>query len=106
MFGISGFELLVIIAFVLLIFGPDKLPDLARTFGKAWQQFKRVESDMERLVRAEVYAPGKGVESVAASARAGSAPAPTEEEAAATTARAGAIWAETDEGQDEEEDEE
>lgn len=104
MFGISGLELIIIIAFVLLIFGPDKLPELARTFGKAWRQFKKVESDMERIIRAEVYAPGKGVASAVSDVSDAEVVAANADTASGKTA--GDIWAASDEGDDEEEDEE
>lgn len=56
MFGISGFELTLVFVFVLIIFGPDKLPELGRTLGKAMRTFKRAQEDMERLIKAEMYA--------------------------------------------------
>ena len=52
----SGFELLIIIAFVLIIFGPDKLPEMARTLGKFIRQFKAAQQSMETMIRAEMYA--------------------------------------------------
>lgn len=55
MFGISGFELFIIIAFGLIIFGPDKLPQMARTVGRFINQFKRFQDDMENVIRAEMY---------------------------------------------------
>jgi TatA/E family protein of Tat protein translocase len=56
-FGIGGNELLIIGLFALIIFGPDKIPEIARTVGKAWNTFKRAQEDMERVIRAEIYAP-------------------------------------------------
>lgn len=97
MFGISGFELLIIAVFVLIIFGPDKLPELARTFGKAMRQFKSAQEQMERVIRAEVYAPNRPNDDVA------TATEPTVDPAEAAQ-NASAVWSATDE--DEEEDEE
>jgi TatA/E family protein of Tat protein translocase len=54
-FGISGTELVLIAAFVLIIFGPDKIPEIARTVGKAVATFKRVQEDTERLIKAEMF---------------------------------------------------
>lgn len=59
MFGISGFELFIIIAFALIIFGPDKLPQMARTAGRFINQFKRFQEDMENVIRAEMYGADK-----------------------------------------------
>ncbi len=101
MFGISGLELLIIVLFVLIVFGPDKLPELSRTFGKTMRMFKRAQEDMERVIRAEVYDPNADNEDVASAARAN---AEAEAEAAPTT-KAATIWASTEED-DEEEDEE
>lgn len=102
MFGISGFELLIIVALVLIIFGPDKLPELGRTIGRAMGMFKRAQEDMERVIRAEMYSdPSKGskpsTQDVSGGEPAGEAAAP---QGIATT-----IWSATDED-DEEEDEE
>jgi TatA/E family protein of Tat protein translocase len=97
-FGISGFELLIIVAFVLIIFGPDKLPELSRTVGKFMKTFKRAQEDMERVIRAEMYAPEADNED-AATIDDSAITAEVEE-----TTKAAAIWAATEE--DEEEDEE
>ncbi|MEF2672829.1 twin-arginine translocase TatA/TatE family subunit, partial [Adlercreutzia sp.] len=40
MFGIGGFELFLILLFGFLIFGPDKLPAMAKTLGKAIAKFR------------------------------------------------------------------
>ena len=55
MFGISGFELFIIAAFALIILGPDKVPQIARTAGRFIRQFKRTQEEMEAMVRAEMY---------------------------------------------------
>jgi TatA/E family protein of Tat protein translocase len=54
-FGISGTELVLIAVFVLIIFGPDKIPEIARTVGKAVATFKRVQEDTERIIKAEMF---------------------------------------------------
>ncbi len=54
MFGIGGTELLIVAVFAFIIFGPDKIPEIARTVSKAINQFKRTQADMERLVKAEM----------------------------------------------------
>ncbi len=54
MFGISGPELLLVGVFAFIIFGPDKIPEIARTISKAVNMFKRTQEDMERLVKAEM----------------------------------------------------
>jgi Tat protein translocase TatB subunit len=41
MFGIGASELLIIIVVALLVVGPKRLPDLARSLGKGFSEFKR-----------------------------------------------------------------
>ena len=55
MFGISGTELLIVSLFAFIIFGPDKIPEIARTVSKAVAMFKRTQEDMERSIKAEMY---------------------------------------------------
>jgi sec-independent protein translocase protein TatA len=59
MFGISG-EHLLILAIVLLIFGPRRLPELGNTLGKAIRNFKDAVSGVEeaRFRRLEGEIPG------------------------------------------------
>ena len=54
MFGISGTELFIIALFVIIIFGPDKLPGLARTVGRFVNEFKKVQGDVETMIRKEM----------------------------------------------------
>lgn len=56
MFGIGGTEFIIIAAVALLLFGPDKLPGIARTIGRFTAEFKRYQAMMESVIRAEVYA--------------------------------------------------
>lgn len=96
MFGISGFELLIIVVFILIIFGPDKMPEIARTIGKAMRAFKSAQEDMERVIRAEMY--------VKDDAKNRNAEEGTESREAATS-QAAAIWAATEEDAEEEDEE-
>lgn len=57
MFGINGAELLLILLFAFLIFGPDKLPEIARTIGKGIARFRAAQEDMNDVIRNDVYDP-------------------------------------------------
>ena len=57
MFGIGGFELFLILLFGFLIFGPDKLPQLAKTIGLAVQKFRSAQEEMNKVVKTEIYDP-------------------------------------------------
>lgn len=46
MFGIGFQELLIIAIIALLIVGPKKLPDLAKTLGKGFSEFRRASEDI------------------------------------------------------------
>ena len=48
MFGIGMTELLVILVIGLLVIGPKKLPELARSLGKGLAEFRRASTDMRR----------------------------------------------------------
>lgn len=47
MFGIGGGEFFVIILIVLMLFGSDKIPEIARTLGKGFQQLKNATNDIK-----------------------------------------------------------
>ncbi|MDO8963762.1 MAG: twin-arginine translocase TatA/TatE family subunit [Coriobacteriia bacterium] len=53
MFSLGGSELLIIAVVVLLLFGPDKIPQLARTIGRFTREFNKYRDIMESTVRAE-----------------------------------------------------
>jgi TatA/E family protein of Tat protein translocase len=55
LFGIGGWEFLLIAALALMLFGPDKLPEFARTLGRLIRDFKRYQDLMESTIRAEMY---------------------------------------------------
>ncbi len=50
-FGIGGFEWLLILVIVLLLFGGKKLPELARSMGRAMGEFRRGREEVEREMR-------------------------------------------------------
>ena len=47
MFGIGGFEFFLILLFGFLIFGPDKLPEIAKTIGMGVNKFKKAKDEMD-----------------------------------------------------------
>ena len=53
MFGIGTTEILVILVLALLIIGPSKLPEVARTLGKGMAEFRRMSSDVKKTVDLE-----------------------------------------------------
>ncbi|MFZ5497371.1 MAG: Sec-independent protein translocase subunit TatA/TatB [Verrucomicrobiota bacterium] len=55
--GIGGPELLFIMFIVLLLFGANRLPDLARGFGRAVREFKKATSSVEQEVRRAMAEP-------------------------------------------------
>lgn len=46
MFGIGMTEVLVILVVALIFFGPSRLPELARSLGRAMHEFRRASSDL------------------------------------------------------------
>lgn len=54
MFGIGGFELFIILVFGFLIFGPEKLPAMAKTLGKAIGKFRSAQEEMTKVIKTEV----------------------------------------------------
>lgn len=54
MFGIGSTELLVIFVVALIVLGPKSIPQIAKTLGKAMGEFKRVSTDFQRTMNAEV----------------------------------------------------
>ncbi len=53
MFGLGMPEILIILAIALIVIGPKKLPDLAKTLGRAMGEFKRSAQDFKRSIDVE-----------------------------------------------------
>jgi TatA/E family protein of Tat protein translocase len=53
MFNFGFPELLIILAIALIIFGPNKLPELAKAFGKAMREFKKATEEVKESFEAE-----------------------------------------------------
>jgi TatA/E family protein of Tat protein translocase len=49
--GIGGPELMMIMFIILLLFGANRLPELARGLGKSVREFKKAASGVEEEVR-------------------------------------------------------
>lgn len=64
MLGIGGTELAIIGLFAFLVFGPDKLPQMGRTLGRALRQFRSAQEEVNRVIRQEVYDPSKDQEAL------------------------------------------
>lgn len=55
MFNIGGGEILLIAVVALLVLGPHRLPEMARTIGKALREFRRHTDSVRGVVEQEFY---------------------------------------------------
>lgn len=53
MFGIGMTEMILIAAVALVVLGPKKLPDLARSLGKGFAEFKRATNELKSAIDLE-----------------------------------------------------
>lgn len=52
LFGITHW--IIVLLVVLMVFGPEKLPELARTLGRALAEFRRASMDFRRVIEDEL----------------------------------------------------
>ena len=57
MFGIGETELVLIALFAFMIFGPDKLPGMGRTLGRALRQFRNAQEGFTEVVQTNIVDP-------------------------------------------------
>ena len=53
MFGIGMPEMILILAIALIVLGPKKLPDLAKSLGRAMREFKKATSDFKESLEVD-----------------------------------------------------
>ncbi len=56
-FGIGETELVLILLFAFMIFGPDKLPGMGKTLGRALRQFRNAQEGFSQVVQTEIVDP-------------------------------------------------
>lgn len=64
MFGIGGGELIFIILIAVMLFGADKIPEIARTLGKGMAQLKNATDDIKSEITKSAEESGFDVKSL------------------------------------------
>jgi TatA/E family protein of Tat protein translocase len=81
-FGVGMPELLVILVVALLVLGPKRLPEIARSLGKGMAEFRKASTEFQRTLSATLEepppaAPPRAPAASPAEKPAAAAPAPT-----------------------------
>ncbi len=61
MLDIGFQELLVLMVIALLVFGPDKLPDLGRRLGRALREFRRASDEFRSTIETNLHITGESI---------------------------------------------
>jgi sec-independent protein translocase protein TatA len=62
MFGIGTPELVIILVIALIVMGPQKLPELAKSLGKGLSEFKKASNDLRSKIEEEAALAGEKTE--------------------------------------------
>ncbi len=62
MFGLSFWEIAIVLAVALVILGPTKLPELARSLGKGIREFRKATDDFKSTVEEGMSEPDSKLE--------------------------------------------
>jgi sec-independent protein translocase protein TatB len=57
MFGLSFWEIAIIMVIALVVLGPSKLPEIARNLGKGLREFRKATEDFKSTVSDEMSRP-------------------------------------------------
>jgi Sec-independent protein translocase protein TatA len=93
-FGIEGFKLWIIVVAALILIGPEKLPEIARTMGKFIRMFNAAREDMEKTIKADMFSIDETTSAI------------TGKGTTASTGVAASLYSNTDDDEDEEGEEE